>query len=524
MIGSFIRRPGFRAGFVASLLATSLMILLGSRWGAPVVPQLISDRMTAVIPLEVFTRILGTLESAAKPLFFLGVVIGQLIAGALLGGYLDGVVRRGRSPLVVFAGQVAGVWLALGLVAAPIGGIGIFGNQSTTPMTTTAIAFLVIAVVFGGTISVWLWTASIDHDSVFDPGRRQAIRVLGLGLPAAVAAVHLGMFFNELVQRSRPPNFAEAEGELPSVITSTEDFYVVSKNIVDPRVAVDDWQLEIGGMVDNPFTLSYDELFEWDAIEQITTLECISNQVGGPYISNARWTGIPLRDILNEAGVQSGVVKVVLHAEDDYSDSITIEKSRDPRVMLAYQINDDILPDNHGFPLRLIVPGIYGMKHVKWINRIELLDFDYQGFWQERGWSDPAPVLTMSRIDTPFYHSQVPIGQRTLVGGVAFSGDRGISRIMVSTNGGDDWHEAEVEPAVSEMSWVRWRYWWTPTEEHQAQLIVRAWDGDGVAQEEEYQPPLPDGSTGLHSLRASVVEPPPEDDDETARRGRRYYA
>jgi DMSO/TMAO reductase YedYZ molybdopterin-dependent catalytic subunit len=525
MILSFIRRPGFRAGLVAALLATSLMIILSGRWGTPDVPQLISDRMTTLIPLEIFSRILGSLESAAKPLFFAGVVVAQLVAGAVLGGYLDGVVRRGRSLTLVFLALVAGTLLFLGLVAAPVGGIGLFGSRSTTDVTSTATAFFFVALIFGATVVIWLWSSITDYDSVFDPGRRQAIRVVGLGIPAAVAAIHVGTFFNELVQRSKPPRFAEAEGELPPVITPTEDFYVVSKNMVDPRVSVDNWQLEVGGLVDNPFTLSYDELFEWDAVEQITTLECVSNQVGGPYISNARWTGIPLRDVLNEAGVRSGVIKVVLHAEDDYSDSITIEKSRDPRVILAYQINDDILPDEHGYPLRLIVPGIYGMKHVKWINKIELVDVDYKGYWQERGWSDPAPVLTMSRIDTPFFHSQIPIGQRTLIGGVAFSGIRGISRVMVSTDAGESWDEAEVEDASSEMSWVRWRYWWTPLEEMNTQLVARAWEGDGTPQIEERQPALPDGSTGLHTSRASVVEPPPpeEDEDEEARR-RRYYA
>ena len=262
---------------------------------------------------------------------------------------------------------------------------------------------------------------------------------------------------------------------------------------------------------------TYDDILEMESVTQITTLECISNTVGGEYISNGEWTGVPLRAILEQAGLRDGVVDISLHAEDDYSDSIPLEKALSEDVILAYQINGVTLPDEHGYPLRLIVPGIYGMKHVKWINRIEPVGEVYTGYWQERGWSDEAPVLTMSKITTPFYQSTIPLDEPTLIGGVAFSGDRGISRVEISLDSGQTWIDADVEDALSDSSWVRWSYDWTPVDEQSHWILARAYEGDGTAQVEEEQSALPDGSTGLHEVVvtvAQVEEDDLEDDDD----------
>src|SRR5690606_35898634 len=197
-------------------------------------------------------------------------------------------------------------------------------------------------------------------------------------------------------------------------------------------------------------------------MQRITTLECISNPVGGNYISTGEWTGLPLRDLLTEAGLRPGVVDIVLHAADDYADSIPLVAALHPDTLLAYDLNGAPLPESHGYPLRLIVPGIFGMKNVKWITRIEAVDYDFQGYWQERGWSDIATVQTMSRIDVPASNRTLVAGQPTLIAGIAFAGDRGISRVEVSTDDGETWVPATLDEPLSPLTWVLWRYEWTP--------------------------------------------------------------
>jgi DMSO/TMAO reductase YedYZ molybdopterin-dependent catalytic subunit len=518
MSAVFVRRPGFIAGFLAALLATAVMIALGDLWRAPVVPQMLSDRMTAELPVETFGQILGTLEAWAKPLAFAGIVIGQLLAGGLLGLVVERALRREISPGLVLSALIAGVWLLLGVVIAPLGGLGLFARDSSVDVTTAVVSFLIVAGVYGiGTVLGVF--SSLESDGVqIDPGRRRLMRWATLGVPAVLAVVYLGRFMDGLASRSQPQALTANEGELPPAITPTEDFYTVSKNIVDPSVNAQNWVLVVEGEVEQDVGFTYEDILEMESVKQITTLECVSNTVGGEYISNAEWTGIPLRTILEQAGLRDGVVDIALHAEDDYSDSIPLEKAVQDEVILAYEINGEPLPDEHGYPLRLIVPGIYGMKHVKWINRIEAVPERYSGYWQERGWSYEAPVQTMSKIVTPFYQTTVPIGDETLVGGVAFSGDRGISKVEISLDSGQTWIEAEVEDPLSDSSWVRWWYDWTPEEEQSHWILARAYEGDGTPQIETMREPLPDGSTGLHEIvvTADYVEEDLDDEDDDA--------
>ena len=512
---TFFRRPGFYYGLLAALLATAVMIALGDLWRAPVAPQLLSDRLTAELPVETFGRILGALENWAKPIAFASIVIGQLVVGGLLGLVAEARLRRGASPWLVLGLLTAGIWLSLGLVLAPLGGIGLFARDSFSGVETALPAFFAIAVVYSSALVAGVFTSFDNEGMVVDQGRRKLLRWATLGVPAIIAVGYLGRFLDGMATRSQPTALSQTEGELPPAITPTEDFYTVSKNMVDPTVNADNWVLVVEGEVETEIGFTYGDILEMDdTVTQITTLECVSNTVGGEFISNAEWTGIPLKRILDEAGLREGVVDIALYAEDDYSDSIPLEKALSDDVILAYQINGETLPDEHGYPLRLIVPGIYGMKHVKWINRIEPVDYDFKGYWQERGWADDAPVLTMSKITTPFHQSNVHVGEETLIGGVAFSGDRGISRVELSIDGGDTWFDGEVEDALSESSWVRWYYNWTPEEEANVHLLARAFEGDGTPQIEEEQSALPAGSTGLHGLRLSIRHQEDDEDEE----------
>jgi hypothetical protein len=196
---------------------------------------------------------------------------------------------------------------------------------------------------------------------------------------------------------------------------------------------------------------------------------------------------------------------VIFEAEDDYTDSIPLERAMAPEPMLVWQMNGVPLPRFHGTPVRLIVPGIYGMKNVKWLTKITVSNEDYQGFWQQRGWSDPAIVKTASRFDVPGDRDLLAIG-RTTIGGVAFGGDRGISAVEVSFDGGDTWQEATIRenPSPGGLSWVIWDLMWD-AKQGSYDLVVRATDGTGEVQTDEHAPELPDGSSGWHRIQVGVV-------------------
>ncbi len=287
----------------------------------------------------------------------------------------------------------------------------------------------------------------------------------------------------------------EAEGKLTPVITSVADFYHVSKNISDPVVDGASWSLTIDGLVARPLSFSYDDIVARARTQNITTLSCISNELNGDLAGTAEWTGLPLRELLEEAGVDPKAVDIVFRAADGYDDSIPLAQAMHPTTLLVTGMNGEPLPPDHGFPARLIVPPIYGMKNVKWVERIEAVDNDYQGYWQTRGWSDPAPYQIWGRIDTPAQGEQIPAGP-AIAAGVAAAGNRGIFRVEISLDEGATWADATLEPSINpDFTWVRWVF---PFEASgaAANILMRATDGEGNVAPEEYNPPLPNGATG----------------------------
>ena len=297
-------------------------------------------------------------------------------------------------------------------------------------------------------------------------------------------------------------NPAEVPG-MPDEVTSNEDFYTVSKNVIDPKVSVNRWSLKVEGLVERPFELNYDELRALPASSQFTTLTCISNPVGGPLISNAKWTGVRLIDLLEQGGLLPGVRDIALFAAEGYSDSITLEKALEPTTLVAYAMNDELLPSSHGAPVRLVVPGIFGMKNVKWLTEIEATNEDFKGFWERRGWSDIAIIKTMSRIDVP--NSRVISPGMNAIGGVAYAGIRGVPKVEWSADGGETWKEAVVRPPVSPLSWVLWADEWTPSASGTIRLRVRATDATGEVQTARITEPFPDGSAGHHEVISRLL-------------------
>jgi DMSO/TMAO reductase YedYZ molybdopterin-dependent catalytic subunit len=289
---------------------------------------------------------------------------------------------------------------------------------------------------------------------------------------------------------------------MPSAITPIGQFYVVSKNVLnDPRIDGSRWRLRVTGSVANAFELDLAGVRAFPAVRQYQTLECIDNQVGGDLISTAEWTGVRLADVLQRAGVRESAQRVVFLCEDGYSDSLPLAKALEPTTLLAYEMNGQTLPPQHGYPLRVLAPGLYGIKNPKWVTEIRVVDGDYRGFWQQRGWTNDGTIKTMSRIDVPRPGTVRAEPQR--IGGIAFAGTRGIQAVEVSADNGQTWSAATLAPALSELTWVLWTADWVPQGERQT-LVVRAWDGTGALQPVEVRPPLPDGASGLHHVTVRI--------------------
>ncbi|MDE3194634.1 MAG: molybdopterin-dependent oxidoreductase, partial [Chloroflexota bacterium] len=298
------------------------------------------------------------------------------------------------------------------------------------------------------------------------------------------------------------PSF-QAIDHLTPRITSNADHYEVDTALIKPGVDLATWKLEIAGGVEHPYALTWDELLDLPAVERPHTLECVSNEIGGDLTSTAVWAGVPMADLLARATPKADAYDVVLTSVDGYTDSVRIAKALEPDTLVAYLMNGVTIPQDHGYPARALIPGIYGMKNVKWLTKIEVVSYDYQGYWQQRGWSDVATYNTHVRIDVPVAAARAAGGHVT-VAGIAFAGDRGISRVEVSTDGGTSWHDAALEAPVGREAWRRWRYDWA-VDNGRFRVVARATDGQGQTQTSVPRPPFPDGSTGYHAVDVNVT-------------------
>jgi DMSO/TMAO reductase YedYZ molybdopterin-dependent catalytic subunit len=298
-----------------------------------------------------------------------------------------------------------------------------------------------------------------------------------------------------------PPGFEGVKPKLVPEVTPVDSFYITTKNFIDPTVNGDSWKLDFRGMVDKPYSINLKELQAMPSVDRIETLACISNPIGGSLIGNARWKGVNFAELIKRAGPQKGVVDVIVRGADGYADSFPIEAALNNECVLVYQMNGAALTQKHGYPARLLVPGIYGMKNCKWITQVELVNDDFKGYWESQGWSDVAHYQTLSRIDYPD-SNRIP-AKPIYVGGVAFAGDRGIKRVEVSTDGGNTWNEAALRRPMAKYTWTLWTYPWLPKEGTYT-LKVRATDGTGQVQPADIQDTFPDGATGYHTIQVRV--------------------
>ena len=326
------------------------------------------------------------------------------------------------------------------------------------------------------------------------------------GAPAATSPAPMPTATSLPPAAYKPPPLATSLN-IPGVspfYTPNADFYRVDTSLVVPQLQSATWQLKIHGMVDHPMTITFDQLMKMPMIEQDITLTCVSEAVGGGYIGNARWQGTLLADVLRTAGIQPGAEQIVMRDVKGMTIGVATEPVMDGRKsLLAVGMNGQPLPQAHGYPVRVVVPGLYGyVSATKWVVDMEFTTFGaFNAYWVKQGWSQQAVIKTESRIDVPKARSSVTAGQ-VAIAGVAWAQHRGIEAVEVSVDG--TWYEAKLAPQDTVGTWRQWYYAWNATPGLHV-LQVRATDKTGYTQTAVVHKTEPNGATGYHTIRVTVT-------------------
>jgi DMSO/TMAO reductase YedYZ molybdopterin-dependent catalytic subunit len=308
-----------------------------------------------------------------------------------------------------------------------------------------------------------------------------------------------------------PPEDASIDAPgMPKLITPAGSFYLIDTALTSPRIDVNGWKLSVTGAVDNPVEFSYKDLLGMSTREADITLSCVSNVVGGGLVSNGRWTGVLLSDVLAEAGVSRDKItrasrQLVGRSVDGFTAGFRTDIALDGReALVAFGLNGSELPLKHGYPVRLVVPGLYGyVSATKWLSEIELTNWDFDAYWIQRTWSKEGPIKTQSRIDTVKDGENLSPG-RIPIGGIAWAPHRGIERVEVSIDGGQSWNQARVAKQLDIDTWRQYVYDWDASPGEYT-LMVRATDGEGVTQTAKQAPPHPSGASGYHTIGVTVA-------------------
>lgn len=495
----------FGAGVLAGagwLLVTLLLRLYGL---GVFLPEVAVDFVVGRIPGSIESFFIRTLGEGAKALALLTAVGAFLVLSGIYATSFRRVQRWLKRRWVViafFAFTSAGIVL-LGIL--PLLGAGFLGSN-----TLAGAGFASFSQVLG----FWVYAAFLDyafvdvaarHPEGFSLSRRQFL----VGTASAVAFVVLAFYgLASLAVRKGRLLFASIEEMLAKEVTPTSEFYVVTKNVFDPDIVKGSWSLAVGGLVSSPATYDFAALEALSvpgaatAAEEIVTLECVSNEIGGNLISTAKWNGVRLSALLDAADVDPMADWVVFTCADGYTAAVPMAKARHTATILAIRMNDAELTRAHGFPARIIVPGLYGMFHAKWITRLEAVRGEFLGFWQQKGWTNQGQVHTTAIIATPGDSSVV--AGNVPIGGVAYAGDRGISAVEVSTDGGATWNAATLYLQPSPLRWTLWRFDWSPPRSGSFRIVARAVDGLGTRQDPTPAPPFPNGAAGYDAITLLV--------------------
>ena len=456
----------------------------------PFAPYSVANRIVRITPGGIATTGIDEVGHLALPILGAIVVVATLALGLAIGR---------RNPILLGAAAVALSFFATRLDPVPQD----VRDSLAASLVAGAAAWLVAAL---------LTPLPQSTAAPFDARRRQLVTsgLLGIGLVAVFGVSEIRRMTRQVIAASviranRPvtvptdASFAEVPGLSPQV-TPSDKHYEIDINIADPVIDAASWQLKISGAVSAPRSYKLDDLRAMATTERLQLLSCISNEVGGDLVSCSRWTGVPLSDLIRAANPSGDAKMVVAHAIDGYTETIPIDIAMTDLVLVAFGMNGLALPDAHGNPIRLLFPGRYGMRSVKWLKELSVSKTEGEGYWEERGWDKVATMRTSSRIDVL---SKTPAGGRFIAAGIAWAGDRRISAVEISTDDGASWTHAQLEGELGPLAWQRWQM---PLELASGThiLAVRATDGAGTLQDDTQRPPHPSGSSGYHRVSVRV--------------------
>ncbi len=508
---------GARLGFagavaVGTALATGELIA-GVLSGVPSPLLAVARFLVDIQPAGAKELVVALFGDADKLAFEILILLVALGIGALLG-------RLARRQLLAAQGVIV-AFVAAGFLAS---------LREPGASAVLSVAAAGIEAVVGANVLGWLVGLATR-----EPGRAQPTMpdwrrrsLLQAGGALAIGSVVAGAVGRYLLERQATPvgpdgiptapqpvslpagaDIATTDltaGGLAPIVIPNDDFYRIDTAFVVPTVDRDSWTLKVTGLVDREVTLTYEQLVALPIIEQFVTIACVSNEVGGNLVGNAKWTGVALREVLSIAGVQASADQLVGHSVDGFTAGMPVEwvmdESRIP--MIAVGMNDQPLPRPHGYPARLIIPGLYGyVSATKWLSELELTRFDtFEGFWIPRGWAAMAPILTQTRIDVPRQGARIAAGQ-VPIAGVAWAPDRGIQGVEVKVDDGS-WTAARLSAPISKATWVQWLYLWDATPGSHT-IEVRSIDGTGDIQTDARSAPAPDGARGHHSISVAIT-------------------
>ncbi len=511
------RRPRGRWYALGTVLSAAAGAGLGHLVAGFVSPEAspvlaVGSTVIDLTPTPVKEWAVSTFGTSDKPILIGSVAVGTL----LIAGGIGLVARTRRSLGLALLGALAMTSVLAALLRPTSTSVDLI------PGFVTAVAGVFLASWYLGLLDR---LGAVDRDplagagadtSAHDDGRsgRRHVLVAAAGLGAMAAA---GGTVGQVLSRGVSPDSvtlpaaAEPLTPLPRGIEGTvrgvsafrtpnSQFYRIDTALVIPRVSVDGWKLTVDGDVDRPYSLTFDELLKMPLVERDITLTCVSNEVGGQYVGAARWLGVRTKDLLERAGIRPGVEQIFSHSTEGMTISTPVQALTDDReALVAIAMNGEPLPAMHGFPARLVTPGLYGfVGATKWLTRMQATTYGAdRAYWTARDWATDAPILTQSRIDTPRGLNRLAAG-RVVIGGVAWAQQRGIAKVEVRVDG-NAWQEAKLGPDAGIDYWRQWYLPWDALPGRH-ELTVRATDLNGDVQPEQEATPFPKGASGWHSI------------------------
>jgi DMSO/TMAO reductase YedYZ molybdopterin-dependent catalytic subunit len=518
----------FLSGFLAGLVALAFNFLLRLGGLSPYPPESALGAFLKVVPASIEEPMVQQFGDLAGQLGLLSAtLVAAAVYGLLIVGFdrlSDGVLGR-LTKFERLLGFSLVPWLLFGLILLPVDGDSFFGANSAfaSPYNIWAFPFTLLLVqgVFALAMSPRYSVPSSPLPA--DASRREFIEKGAVGILALIVAVlslgGLGSLFSQQIQPSggsQPVDLADApaifrdprlQALVDSEVTPNGSFYRVAIDVIDPVVDAATWSLLVDGLVGTTKQYSLQDIKNLPSTGQYATLECVSNNINGNLVSNAKWSGLKISDLLGDVGgVQSGAKYVVFYSKDGYSVGIPLDKAMMDDSILAYQMNGADLPVSHGYPLRAIIPGLYGMMSAKWVTHVSVVGSVYQGYWQTRGWTNNAEIYTVTFIVSPQSGGQLSLssnGGSIIVAGYAFAGDRGVAKVEVSFDNGATWETAQLKKPLSDLTWALWAFEWKP-QPGRYFILARATDGSGQVQASTVSDTFPNGATGYAYITATV--------------------